>query len=166
MKFTPFYRTAKQIKVDKPVVNNHTNYYKSFTNRYLITSFTKFYKENNNISVRGGRSNALSIVSKLKEFSNYNKSRDYLSKPTTQLSAYIKFGLVSCREMYAFYKQKLAATNKLFTQLYWREFFTMSAAFTPNFERIEGNRICRQIKWDKNDDLVKAGATVFGLLAE
>ena len=36
------------------------------------------------------------------------------------------------------------------------EFYYFCGAFTPNFEKIEGNPICRQIKWDKNPEYLKA----------
>jgi deoxyribodipyrimidine photolyase len=32
-------------------------------------------------------------------------------------------------------------------QLLWREFFHFVGAFTENFDRIQGNPICRQIAW-------------------
>lgn len=41
-------------------------------------------------------------------------------------------------------------------QLLWREFFYTCAAHTPNFERMQGNAICKQIPWEDNPELIKA----------
>jgi len=41
-------------------------------------------------------------------------------------------------------------------QLLWREFFYTAAALTPNFHRMAGSPICRQIPWDDNEALYRA----------
>merc|ERR1711871_1077759 len=41
-------------------------------------------------------------------------------------------------------------------QLLWREFFTMTGSVTPNFDKMVGNPICRQIDWDTNPDYLAA----------
>jgi len=41
-------------------------------------------------------------------------------------------------------------------QLLWREFFYTAAALTPNFHRMAGSAICRQIPWDDNEALYRA----------
>ena len=49
-------------------------------------------------------------------------------------------------------------------QLLWREFFYFVGANTPNFDQMEGNRICKQIPWEVNDEKVaawEAGKTGF-----
>ena len=32
-------------------------------------------------------------------------------------------------------------------QILWRDFYYLSSAGTPNYDKMEGNRICRQIPW-------------------
>lgn len=39
-------------------------------------------------------------------------------------------------------------------QLFWREFFYYVAANTENFDKIEGNAICKKIQWDHNPELI------------
>jgi cryptochrome len=49
-------------------------------------------------------------------------------------------------------------------QLMWREFYYLAAAGTPNFDKMEGNRICRQIPWTWDQERLaawEAGATGF-----
>lgn len=41
-------------------------------------------------------------------------------------------------------------------QLLWREFFYTVGGATKNFNKMEGNPICRQIDWDENDEFYKA----------
>jgi cryptochrome len=41
-------------------------------------------------------------------------------------------------------------------QLLWREWFTMCSHVVPNFDRIAGNPLCRQIAWDADADKVAA----------
>ncbi|XP_037072142.1 LOW QUALITY PROTEIN: cryptochrome-2-like [Pollicipes pollicipes] len=86
-----------------------------------------------------------------------------LAPSTTVLSPYLKFGCVSARLFY----HRLAAVYRaggthtqppvsLHGQLLWREFFYTVGASTPNFDRMEGNPICRQIPWQKNEEHLKA----------
>lgn len=53
-------------------------------------------------------------------------------------------------------KQHTKPPVSLVGQLLWREFFYCAAALTPNFHRMEGSPICRQISWDDNEDFYRA----------
>ncbi|MCA9330216.1 hypothetical protein KDA11_06205, partial [Candidatus Saccharibacteria bacterium] len=72
------------------------------------------------------RATALNILKELGTTQkDYAKSRDMLSSHTSHLSAYIKFGLVSIREVYhAAQKITKVEDRKAFqTQLYWNNFY-------------------------------------------
>lgn len=71
----------------------------------------------------GNRKNALDILSKLKDFKDYNTKRDILSYSTTHLSAYLNFGLISEREFYWALVSKLGNTTQLINQVIWREYY-------------------------------------------
>jgi deoxyribodipyrimidine photolyase len=43
-----------------------------------------------------------------KNIAHYSKTRDDLYKPTSQLSAYIKFGCISIREVHKLFKSQAA----------------------------------------------------------
>ena len=122
-KFTPYFNKAKQVKVEKPLTNKYSNYFKGNLKGTYTGSKTKFYKENKELAMHGGRDNGLKILNNLKKFKKYNTERDILSKQTTRLSAYIKFGCVSIREVYHKFKDVLGSKNDLIKQLYWREFY-------------------------------------------
>lgn len=154
VKFTPYHRVAKKIKVNLPKNNNYTNYISS---KYdMIGEYKKdihkFYKKNDLIAVHGGRENALKILAKIKDFKEYNTSRDYPNKETTHLSAYIKFNCVSIREVYKKINDTLGSNNKLITQLYWRDFY-MSIVYW--FPHVLGNpmKLNYHIKWENDRQL-------------
>lgn len=85
----------------------------------------KTIMKNKNIMNRmiGGRKNGMSKLSSINKFSKYNTERNNVSIETTSLSAYIKFGCISIREVYWKIKDKLGKNNELLTQLVWREFY-------------------------------------------
>lgn len=126
-KFTPFYEKIKSKHVPTPVTipNKYVNSISTIKTKYSfpVSKLTGFYHENKNVSVRGGRDKALDILDNIKEFKNYNKSRDYPAIETTRLSAYLKYGCVSVREVYYKMKKSLGPSSALLRQLYWREFY-------------------------------------------
>ncbi|KAI3982062.1 hypothetical protein MKX01_018968 [Papaver californicum] len=80
--------------------------------------------------------------------SNFEKPKTDPSaflKPATILSLYLKFGCLSSRYFYQCLKDLL-----------WREFFYTAAFGTPNFDLMNGNRICKQIPWNDDDTLLVA----------
>ena len=96
------------------------------------------------------------------QFEKPNTSPNSLEPSTTVLSPYLKFGCLSARvfyyrlkEIYQKRKHSLPPVS-LHGQLLWREFFCFVGHFTPNFDKIEGNSICRQINWDDNEAYVSA----------
>ncbi|XP_050900871.1 (6-4)DNA photolyase isoform X3 [Lathyrus oleraceus] len=86
----------------------------------------------------GGESEALKRLEKCmkdkKWVANFEKPKGnpsaFLKPETTILSPYLK--------------------------LLWREFFYTAAFGTPNFDRMKGNRICKQIPWKDDDKLLEA----------
>ena len=79
---------------------------------------------------------------------------EYRGRSTTVLSPYLANGSLSPRHffhrlqpIYAKFKGHAKPPVSLEGQLYWREFFTLNGYAIKNFDRMEGNRICRQIPW-------------------
>lgn len=81
-----------------------------------------------------------------------------LTPATTVLSPYLKFGCLSARLFYKELDQIYKAANgkhsrppvSLHGQLMWREFNYLHGHGTPNFGKMVGNPICRQIPWDSD----------------
>lgn len=117
----------------------------------------------------GGETEALRRMNKelsnerwVATFEKPNTSPNSLEPSTTVLSPYIKFGCLSpkvfyhkLKAIYRKYPNHSKPPVSLHGQLYWREFFYFCGAYTPNFDRIDGNPICRKIKWDTNPEYLK-----------
>lgn len=147
--FTPFYKKSLAIKV-KSVSNTET---KSVLNVIKhIKGFDKhrYYEPNDDIAVRGGRDKALERFKKI--MTDYAKTRDYPAMDkTTRLSAYIKFGCVSIREVYYNYKN----VKELQRELLWREFYANILYYFPH---VLGNAFKEQydnVKWTNNKEWFK-----------
>ncbi|EES04723.1 hypothetical protein BDA96_04G093500 [Sorghum bicolor] len=87
----------------------------------------------------------------------------FLKPSTTVLSPYLKFGCLSSRYFYHciqdVYKSVRNHTKppvSLIGQLLWRDFFYTVSYGTPNFDRMKGNKICKQIPWSENEELFVA----------
>jgi deoxyribodipyrimidine photo-lyase len=145
-KFTPFYNQAKTKKVEKPVTKKL--HFRS-SNTHILNKITleeamkKFVgKENPYILVMGGRAEALKQMRIAKNnIKHYAETRDELSKPTSQLSSFIKFGNISIREVYYAFK----SNHSFIRQLYWREFYSgilyefphvLGHALKPKYDKI------------------------------
>ena len=81
------------------------------------------YLFNENLFVHGGRDNALEILKNIQNFVNYGSTRNDLMSNTTHLSAYIKYGSVSIREVFNTVVNAFGINHVLIDQLLWREFY-------------------------------------------
>jgi len=126
-KFTPFYDRVLKLNVDTPLIAKKINWYKVNKSLNNILDINDAYirlttPDINNI-VEGGRNNALKILHNIGDFTKYDDERNILIKPTTQLSAYLKFGCVSPREVYYNIKTHFNINHALIRQLIWRDFY-------------------------------------------
>ena len=105
--------------------------------------------------IKGGRKNALKkiSVSNINKHKNYNIDRQFMKNDTTQLSAYIKFGCISVREVFYRFKEVLGYKNDLLSQLVWREFYFYIGYYFPHV--LKGHNYNRNMdhinkKWVKS----------------
>ena len=146
-KFTPFYTESSRYAVDKPEKTKKIHFATSnqrLKNVVALSSaLSRFTRENEHLLLRGGRTHALKQLKEAaKNIRNYASTRDELSKPTSQLSAYIKFGCVSIREVYNLFRSK----QQFIRQLYWRDFYAhvlfafphvLTKALKPKYDKIK-----------------------------
>jgi deoxyribodipyrimidine photo-lyase len=163
-KFTPFYKKGLLIK--PPAISNERFEFLKDTSSKTISPISLITHRNPHLKVKGGRENALKILKKLKDgsFDKYDVEREfpYLDK-TTKLSAYIKFGCVSVREVYFC----LPLKHGIVRELFWKDFY---ANITYFFPYIFGNTFIKKyskVKWDVNEEFFrkwKEGRTGFPLI--
>ena len=137
-KYTPFYNAAIDLQVEPPKRNKIFNLAKNqdYTSQYKISlkdAMNNFTKINENILVHGGRTHGKNrLKMALREQVYYDDTRDFFINRTTFLSAYIKFGCLSIREVYHFFKKAFGLKHGLIRELLWREFFAHVLYAYPN----------------------------------
>ena len=157
--FTPYYQQALKHKVQTPS-GTHKIHFKnsasSIPNKIsLEDALHKFTnkKETTEILVHGGRDEAIRVLkTAVKTQKHYSKTRDELHTSTSLLSAYIKFGNVSIREVYAAFK----GNKEFIRQVFWREFYAQILYHFPNVLGSAMKPQFNKIKWHYNDKWFQA----------
>jgi len=153
--FTPFYKAMMKQPVQKPVKTNLNNFYvkpikESFLNPGEKIKFVK------NTKIHASRAECLKILKQLNQFKNYDSERDIPSlDATTHLSAYIKFGVCSIREIYEAIAQQLGKNHTLVKQLCWHDFFTDIAFHNPRIFGSPFNKKYSRLPWNNNSKILE-----------
>lgn len=146
--FTPFKNQGYKLEINKPKTIDLNN----LTKKKDIGEEIKQYIINPNILKHGGRSNGLKQLNNISNCKEYNDTRNMVSKQTTLLSAYIKFGCLSIREVY--WEMKKIANNhndQMISQLFWREFYFYITYYFPRVLQGKNyNPKFDNIKWSNN----------------
>lgn len=118
-----------------------------------LSKIHNFYKQNEYLSL-GGRSYALQILSNIKKFRQYAKVRNTPSIDTTQLSAHIKFGNVSIREVF----EKFRSTSlELTRQLVWHDFYAQLMFYMPYRQTLGGGNFQnKRVRWSSSASRYRA----------
>lgn len=164
-KFTPFYNNILHKDSDSLKVKQITkSYFKKFKSIYenedntitLNEAYNKFVDNpNKDLILYGGRCHGKLLLDLSKKYQNdYNNSRNNLSLKTSQLSAYLKYGCLSVREVYNYWKKKFGIDSGLIRQLYWREFYACILYNNPTNLGKAMNPKYDLIRW-KNDATAK-----------
>lgn len=154
--FTPFYRSASNLKVDEPKKNILKNY---FTNSISFDRGVEIFEKilPNRFStnaLQGGRSNALKILANLNSYSDYELHRNFpKDNKTTHLSAYLKFTACSPREVYHAICKHFGKQHDLIRELFWRDFFTSIAYFFPHVFKGAFREKYNQVEWNNDKEI-------------
>jgi deoxyribodipyrimidine photo-lyase len=163
-KYTPFYTNVLHKAVDEPrttKINNFTKTSINIENQIsLDQAFDRFTKDNQHILVHGGRTMGLQrLKTAIREQKKYDEKRDFFIEQTTFLSAYIKFGCVSIREVYHAFKKTYGLGHGLIRELIWREFFVhvlyaypevVGRSYQPRYQHIQWHNSAANLKkWQK-----------------
>jgi deoxyribodipyrimidine photo-lyase len=156
--FTPYYNVASKNKVSKPdetvtICHKLPEGDGIISNSKLLDMIKDTEEKVSAAGIdltqlqRGGRTKGLECLHNFK--CNTYKDRDMLCYESSRLSPHLKFGTLSCREVYH------ACNGKTFRkQLYWRDFY-MQIAF--HFPHVFGNNFKdMSVKWSNDKKLFKA----------
>ena len=129
-------------------------------------------RDKGGLNFRGGEEAGIELLNKMMKrtswvctFEKPKTSPNALTVDTTGLSPYVKHGCVSCRRFYhelskVYSKYQPAKLSKppvsLHGQLMWREYNYLMGYTTPNFDKMVGNPIARQIPWEDDPVLLSA----------
>lgn len=165
--YTPFYRAISKKNV-KDIID-YSKLLNKINNKKLKGEINKplsnFYLNNELLFVHGGRKNALDKMNLLKNFKDYNNIRNDMTKNTTNLSAYIKFGILSIREIY--FQMKKLGLEDIIRELYWREFYYAVGYYLPHIFGQSMKDKYKNIHWDNNESWIqkwKTGNTGYPLV--
>lgn len=156
--FSHFLKKALQLYVRTPQNNAYKNYYQKniqLENKQILISLLQ--KNNSNLLVKGGRTEALSLLKKIKNLTHYHEIRNIPSlHGTTQLSAHNKFGTLSIREFYQAIVKNFDKGHTLINELIWRDFFTHIAFHFPRVFGEAFHTKYNNIKWSQNKNHFRA----------
>jgi deoxyribodipyrimidine photo-lyase len=162
--FGRFYKRTicNQIRQPEKYKCNGNNFYTQPIDSEVVEK-QSFYDNimqelNDNMHIRGGRSDCIKILTNLNKFKDYETERHFPSKSgTTDLSAHIKFGTCSIREVFYAVKEQLGIEHALIRQLFWRDFFTYIAYHFPHVFGAPFNRKYEdRIKWNNDVSVFQA----------
>ncbi len=170
--FTAFYNAGQHKTVRKSRKNKSKGYLGGGTRlvgQINRKKMKKFYKENDNVLVKGGRKECLRILKSVLPgvAKGYKKDRDIPSIDTTHLSAYNKFGCCSIREVYEAFVKARNKKSILVRQLWWRDFYTYVMYHFPYSSRGAFQKKFDRIKWKHNSAWLqkwKKGMTGFPIV--
>jgi deoxyribodipyrimidine photo-lyase len=157
--FTPFYRNVSLIPVPKPETCSFSNFSAGEVpwKESAADIFGKTAIETGKAGiVRGGRSEGLRLAGEIGRLKDYENERDVPAKnSTSMLSAYLRFGTISVREVYHKIRETLGPEHGLIRQLYWRDFFTHIAYLYPYVFRGPFQRRYEKLPWSGNKEFFK-----------
>lgn len=137
--YTPFFKKCisqvKSIAKPTPLDASKLTLYKGKDVPQNIKNIHTFYVKNHDKALSGGRDNAMIIMKRIasKDFAKYGVERDIpaLDK-TTKLSAYLKFGCLSIREVFWECMRVYGEQHGLVRELLWREFYANITVSMPH----------------------------------
>ena len=148
MVFTPFYKNARHFPVMLPGQSPHFDRLikKTETSAQddLLSNIANQYELPDLTNKPGDLPD---VLAGLEQLQNYEQDRNNLSADSTShLAVFLKFGIISIRDVYHRVKAEYGDDHALLRQLYWRDFYShivyhfpqvFGSSFKPQFEDIE-----------------------------
>lgn len=165
-KFKPFYEKVLPIKVfttEKSRVRNLRKTSRKLDHRITLRDAIQRFSPSHakdkqsqeaskmhGIIWKGGRSQGLrQLMLARTSQKQYEKTRDIFDINTSLLSAHLKFGTISVREVYWMFRGEFGKNSEILRQLIWREFYAHILYGKPGMINPRKNNP-RGIKWNTN----------------
>jgi deoxyribodipyrimidine photo-lyase len=147
--FTPFFKSASQLPVRPPSGEPGGSFFKGDLPAAAGAGPVKGLRP----LLTGGRTEALRLLESASRLTRYETTRDYPAVPgTSRLSAPLKFGTVSVREVHRAVTESLGPDHPLIRQLWWRDFFTHVLWHFPHVMGHPFNDRFRNLEWTGTPD--------------
>ena len=155
--YTPFKNKVRQNINKIPLPDIKRKYNLSKNSKWLShklffspSQYQTLYVLNQNIDIQGGRGPALKLLSRATNL-DYEDNRDQLTFQTSRLSAYIKYGCLSIREV--FHKLNNQNQHGLCDQIIWREIYYYIVYYFPDV-------LSKSVRIIKKNMMILNGITV------
>ncbi len=147
--FTPYYKKAQQLKILDPVEFSESNLeYFDHDGVPSPISLAGSLEDETGI-------NSVDVADKLDRISglaDYDSSRDLPGiEGTARLSALLRFGLVSVRQVYQSVNSAHSTSHGLIRQLYWRDFYFQIGFHFPHVYHSSFREKYRNIPWSNDE---------------
>ncbi len=168
--FTPYFNKAREYFIGEPdTVNVDARYVIGAPSLALNeVDLLKQYMKLELDTFEPGVAGAARALEKLPGLQKYFDLRDVpASAHTSMLSAHLRFGTCSPREVYQAVKENLGIDHDLIRQLYWRDFYLQIGVHFPHVFRHAFRRRYDAIPWVSDEEKLKAwcaGRTGFPLI--
>lgn len=151
--FTPFYKKAATYDVSEPHKNNFHNFRTAPSEVAEIDPRTLAVQDVAALPVQGGREEALAILRDTTLLAAYPQRRNVpATHGTSRLSAHLKFGTVSPREVYAAALAEVGAHHAFVSELYWRDFWLHISFHFPHVFGASFYEWGDHIRWENSHE--------------
>jgi len=132
--YSPFRKAVRQTEIARPMPLRPVHWETRDGSMSTVRIAEMVPTSNPELATSGRRAEAQEVLDDIADFRYYSRKRHRMDAggQTTMLSAALKFGTVSPREVYAAVADVFGPRHKLISQLMWRDFYTHFAFHFPS----------------------------------
>ncbi len=155
--YTHYRLAVEALPIPEPVsLKQKTVFLSNHQSENLEKTIQQILPERKDWRVKGGRTVAWAMLKALENKKHYQAERDIPAvSGTSFLSAQIKFGTVSVREVYHQAKKNMPNAEIFLREILWHDFFTTVAALNPHVYHGAYRSEFDKINWSEDKDMFK-----------
>jgi deoxyribodipyrimidine photo-lyase len=152
--YSAFRRFTLGLPRRAPQKKGEQNFYRGAMKGLPVVELTALSHPNSTRWVKGGRTEGLKQLSRIRRLQSYADTRDIpAAEGTSFLSAHHKFGTVSIRETASVADRVFGENSVFYGELLWRDFFTHVAFHRPDVFGDEFNGKYKGLSWRGDGEL-------------